>query len=358
VTQMINLYIDGKRLAARVAALSGPTPARPVALSVSVDLVQTLFNWEWAFAEHPDGVDRWSWWARDIRLDPAEVIASDGEGGTWRVPFITDGQSTITFQAPERVREDYVPSEPPEAVSAFALHGADRPPTKTGNRLMAAARAEGAISYLRRTLNASPTPAASRPPTNQEGSTVTPEELRESLGLAADATDEQVRARLTELNANAETEPEAETPEELETPVAETEPEAETPAPEPIAASMRSALGLPSTATDDQVRQRITELDAGARAGSEARAAQLSAERDQLVDDAVRDGRIPPSTRDSWRAALEARPTEEAAALAALTPDRIPVSERGATPTTDNANPDSLKRVLAFSGLSGRQEKN
>jgi hypothetical protein len=171
VTQMINLYIDGKRLAARVAALSGPTPARPAALSVSVDLVQTLFNWEWAFAEHPDGVDRWSWWARDIRLDPAEVIASDGEGGTWRVPFTTDGQSTITFQAPERVREDYVPSEPPEAVSAFALHGADRPPTKTGNRLMAAARAEGAISYLRRTLNASPTPAASRPPTNQEGST-------------------------------------------------------------------------------------------------------------------------------------------------------------------------------------------
>jgi hypothetical protein len=239
------------------------------------------------------------------------------------------------------------------------LHAADRPPLKQANRVLAAARAEGAISYLRRTLNASTTPAAPAA-TTQEESTVTPEELRESLGLDADATDEQVRARLTELNASTTTEPE--TPEEPETPAATTEPETTEPEhrtePEPIAASMRSALGLPSTATDDQVRQRISELDAGARAGAEARQAQLSAERDGLVDAAVRDGRIAPSVRDAWRAALDARPTEETAALAALTPDRIPVSERGATPPIDNANPGSLNRALAASGLTPRQEKN
>jgi hypothetical protein len=167
--------VSSRPRGARVARRNPRAPRR--ALSVSVDLVQTLFNWEWAFAEHPDGVDRWAWWARDIRLDPSEVIASDGEGGTWRVPFSTDGESTITFSAPERVREDYVPASPPEAVSAFALHGAERPPGKAATagwrRPAPRARSPTCAEPAQRTST-----RPRRGPTPGGTSTVTPEELR------------------------------------------------------------------------------------------------------------------------------------------------------------------------------------
>jgi hypothetical protein len=78
-------------------------PPDPASASVSVDRVANAFI---AWAEENPGT--YWWWPRDIRLDPDEVIADDGEGGTYRVPFTTDGEIDVTFGEAVEVRETFV----------------------------------------------------------------------------------------------------------------------------------------------------------------------------------------------------------------------------------------------------------
>jgi hypothetical protein len=324
------------------AAATAPAPA---VASIDVATISHRFNWEWAMdPDNGASEDTYWWWARSIRVDPNEVIADDGEGNLWSVPFITDGEDAVTFGEPIRVRETYVPVAAADGATATAVVQRRR------QRVAAAA--------LDQPAKPDPTTAtAATTPEEEAQSDMTDEQRRAlalSLGLSEDASE-------TDIHEAAAARAQADPPDEPETPVEQPEAEVETTeveTPEPVAASLRTVLGLPGTATEAQIRERVAELDAGARAGAEARATQLRSERDQLVDAAVRDGRIAPSVRDAWRQALDARPDEEAAALAALPTDRIPVSERGSTPQTDQTNPGSLGRALAASGLTGREEKS
>lgn len=122
-------------------------------------------------------------------------------------------------------------------------------------------------------------------------------EIREALGLTEDTSDEDVlTAALDRL----------------------TEPAPPPPAPE---AALPEGVVAISEAQLDELRN-------DAQAGREARAQQIKAERNALVDAAVKDGRIAPAERDAWFAKLETGTGAEQV-LAALKPGVIPVDQIG-----------------------------
>lgn len=76
---------------------------------------------------------------------------------------------------------------------------------------------------------------------------------------------------------------------------------------------------------DSDEHQRLV---ADAQEGRQARADRAVAEREQTVDAAISDGRIPPARREHWLNQLEADPGASEV-LAALTPGTIPVDAQG-----------------------------
>lgn len=314
-------------LTAAAAAREETTLPDHPAASVSVDRICQQFNFEWAMSEPIDGLDTYWWWARDVRVDPDEVIASDGEGGTYRVPFKTDGDYEVTFGEPVEVRETYVDVS---AASAAA----------------SAAQARHSQKSLATKQLAKPekpdrdNPAASRPRTEDAMSPgIDIAALRSRTGMSEedlpdDATEEQINAALAK-------EPEAETPEETPEEIPAETPEAETP--EPAAASERTV------AVD---RTRLEALERDAAAGAAARRSQLSAALDAEADAAVKDGRITPASRAEWRAAIDpgenpdaaatARAEAEKAALKGLTAGRVPVDGEKGTQPSASAGDDAL----------------
>jgi hypothetical protein len=305
-----------------------PRKAPDARASVDVSTIRERFNFGWAMdSENGAEQDTYWWWACSVRVDPAEVIADDGEGGLWSIPFTTDGADEVTFGTPVRVRETFVPVDASEGVAATE-----------------------AVTRRRQTVLASElakpekpdrdNPAASRPRTEDAMSGIDIAALRSRTGLSDedlpdDATEEQINAALAK-------EPEAETPETPEeTPEAETPEAAEVP--EPVAASER-------TVTVDRAQWERTQRDA--EAGAVARRAQLSAALDTEADAAVKDGRITPASRGEWRGAIDpgenpdvaatARAEAEKTALKGLTAGRVPVDgERGTQPSA-SAGDDAL----------------
>lgn len=240
------------------------------------------------------------WWIRAIRLDPQDLIVDDDEGTLYRVPWSV-GKDGPEFGDPVPVRIEYI--DTPEPVRA-----------SVGGAIMAAYE----------------TRAESRP---DERSNMDPKDIRERLGLAEDATDDEVLARLDELAAAGE-------------PVPEAEAEAEALAPEPVAASAQA-----DTVTVD--RETFESLRAGAEAGREARAEQERQHRESLVTAAVEDGRIAPARKDAWLKRLAADPAE-AEVLAGLEKGLIPVDEVGGAPATSDNEDAEMALIRAGFGIDGK----
>jgi phage I-like protein len=131
--------------------------------------------------------------------------------------------------------------------------------------------------------------------------------VRERLGLAPDASDEDVTAALEEKLPAAPVDPAA-APAPVSTPQVTT----------PVADN--------GTVVIDS--GQLAELQAAAKLGVAAHARQQDEDRRGLVDAAVKDGRIPPSRRDHWLAQLAADPGA-AETLAKLAPGLVPVTETG-----------------------------
>lgn len=227
------------------------------------------------------GGDQAWWWIRAIRLDPEELIVDDDEGGLYRVPFSIKG-TDITFSDPVEVRIEYVDT-PADVKADRAQH----------TLALFASRAE------------------SRPDTPEEVDTMDPTVIRERLGLAEDASDDDVLAAIDAARAPAEPDHEPE-PEPSEEPGSE--PGSEIP----------DGMTLIDNETLSQLRQ-------GAEMGVAARRQQVEAERSQLLAAAIDDGRIPPSRREHYAALLEADEDGTRQLLASLAPGIIPVDERGAS---------------------------
>jgi hypothetical protein len=290
--------------AAEIAAATTPEEGRmseTIDASVATGTIRERFNWDWAMGNPIDDVDTYYWWCRDVRVDPNEVIADDTEGGTWSVPFETDGKDEVTFGTPVQVREEFVPI----AASAEGVAAAVR--QRVDQRVLA--------SNLERPEKPAPKPAASAQPDNEED-TMDAKAIRDSLGLAEDATDEEVIAKGQELREAAT---EGETEETTETTEA-----AEVETPEPVAASVDPAA--------------LEDLKSDAAAGRVARTTQLKAERDGIIETALKAGKFPPVSAASYRDQLEKGGDIEASTrkfLDELAEGVVPVTEMGASHQAD-----------------------
>lgn len=83
------------------AVASTPHRPRPASASVSYEDVRR------AYYDQLEPHQVWSWWIRELVIDPAELIVDDDEGHLWRVPYSTNG-TTVTFGDPVEVRVEYV----------------------------------------------------------------------------------------------------------------------------------------------------------------------------------------------------------------------------------------------------------
>lgn len=177
-------------------------------------------------------------------------------------------------------------------------------------------------------------PAEPPETTNQEGSDMSDTlNLRERLGLKADASDEEVTAKLDAVLKNSEAPAEEEETETEE--VEETE--------EPAAA--------PGTVLVDE--EQFNALKAAAEQGQQARAQQLAEHRNTLVTDAVADGRISPARKNDWLNTLEKDPGAEAT-LAALPKGLVPVEAKGYTGSLGEAGESADDAI--YNSLYGSKE--
>lgn len=104
----------------------------------------------------------------------------------------------------------------------------------------------------------------------------------------------------------------------------------------------------PGTVVMDETEH--AELVASAEAGREAVAEASKAEREKLVDDAVRDGRIPAARKDHWTAQLAAD-AGAAEVLANLAPGTIPVDSIGYTGGVNETPDDTSTGDALYSKL-------
>ena len=105
-----------------------------------------------------------------------------------------------------------------------------------------------------------------------------------------------------------------------------------------LAALDESLAEQPQSAVDMQVPEGTVLVDKGqweqvkqdAEAGRQARAEQVTARRDALIADALREGRISPANSEAYRAMLDVDEERAARVLNALQPNSaVPVSEIG-----------------------------
>lgn len=94
-----------------------------------------------------------------------------------------------------------------------------------------------------------------------------------------------------------------------------------------------------------------TQLLADAAAGRAARDQQVAEHRTRLVDEAVRDGRIPVARKEHWIQALAADPEGNEATLAALAPGLVNVTERGHSSPSGAGDDDPV-----YAAMYGEEE--
>jgi ATP-dependent protease ClpP protease subunit len=103
-----------------------------------------------------------------------------------------------------------------------------------------------------------------------------------------------------------------------------------------------AALPAGATLIDSAV---LADLQASAELGRQARAEQDQSRRESIVDSAINEGRIAPSSRDTWLASLEANETSTAALIGTLAANTIPVKEIG---SADAVSDDDSAYALAW----------
>lgn len=163
-------------------------------------------------------------------------------------------------------------------------------------------------------------------PQREDGTMPTLNEgLAELFGVAADADDETILAAARErLDAAAE----------VTEPVEPVEPTIE----QAAAIAAKSGLTLVNSET-------LAALQEQARAGAEARALQVRQAHELIVDSAIGEGRIAPSSREHWMTQLAADPEGIKNVIASL-PAVIPVAEVGHSISNEADDEDALYSKL------------
>jgi hypothetical protein len=178
----------------RRASAGGPgsrlrTPADAAA---DIDRVVDAYITEVILEENPsDEEGMYWWWPRAAWVDPNQLIVDADDGTLRRVQFTTNDRQEITFAEPVEVLEEFTDLAPSAKAQVLAAAHVDAKPRSA----MRVFESRDDVPGL---PNREPE-AGVGDGSNNVG--MTPEQIRESLGLEATATDEQVQARITELRA-------------------------------------------------------------------------------------------------------------------------------------------------------------
>lgn len=290
-------------------------PTQEVSASVNVEDVRRAFYDEHE-AMHP------YWWMRSMMLDPNELIIDDDQGHLYRVPFDVSGDA-ISFGEPTEVMVEFVDvaSAPAEPVAARRM------PVVTF-----ASRSDSHRSVTNET----------------EGTKMDTNAIITNLGLADDATEADVLARITELTAAAEGD-------------ATGDPTLELVSDEDAAGASvdngdAATVSVPEGAVLIDAGQ-LAELQANAEMGVAARTAQIEEARTRFIGDAVQAGRIPPARADFWREMHVHDPEGTEATIAAF-PEGMATPVGVAAGRADNEKLDD-SYPTGFAGLGtirNRQE--
>jgi hypothetical protein len=297
-----------------------PNP-RPTAIAASV----TTEDVRRAFYASPLG-DGWSMWIEEMQLDPLQLIVMDDDKAVRsRVPVIVgdgDGADGVAFgePIPVVVRFEDVPATTTAAASVPAVGRSIRFASRRDSRpapTPAQAAAEVHAASVKKTTTAAPAPVAAA---TTEGAGMDPAKLREGLGLAPDASDEDVNAAMqTALTSTTTTGT-------TTTAGADTTPTA--PVAEPVAAGVPAGVQrvagtmlIDASAWDAQ-QERLKRLEA--EAGRRARD-----ERDQVIAAAVKEGKFAPAVTERWARAWDANPEGTREIIATLQKNVIPVEALG-----------------------------
>lgn len=178
-------------------AKSGPRRASasrlrtPADAAADIDRVIETYITEVILEENPGDEDgMYWWWPRAAWVDPNQLIVDADDGTLRRVPFSTNDQQEITFTEPVEVLETFVDISPSAKAQVLAAAHADSKPR-------AAMRVFGSRDEVPGLPKKEPE-AGVGDAGNNVG--MTPEQLK-ALGLAEDATPEQISARIAELTA-------------------------------------------------------------------------------------------------------------------------------------------------------------
>lgn len=235
-------------------------------------------------------------WIKEFELDPLQLITVDEATGDYaRVP-ITLSDSGVTFGDPVPVEIEYVD------VAAVAA----------SSRLVYASRDESRSGFEGQ--NKAPAPVTPREgiervhkaavkAATKEGAGMDPVKLREALGLAPEATDDDVRAAMA--SALPATPPADPTP---------------TPAPVPVAA------GAGVMAVEVSV---LDALQASAKRGEEAWKMMQRDKRDRVIADAITCGKFAPGRREHWERSWDADPEGTELQINGLAPNLVPLQAAG-----------------------------
>jgi hypothetical protein len=246
---------------------------RLIAASVNVDDLRSAFYDQRRPAAPPVCGDEW--WVDEVHIDPNELIVKNG-ADVYRVPWSVADDGSYDFGDPIQVVVQYV-----DKVAASA----------------------GAVVAYRA--------GVSRPKNDpQEESTMDAKHLRDRLGLAEDATDEDVTAKLEELAGRPAT---SEVDDKVQEAVAAARQEE------------REKISASGGVVVDQAT--LDGLKADAQAGREARETQITASRESFIDEAIKTGKFPPARREHFVSLMAADETGTREYIDKLEAGVIPVDE-------------------------------
>lgn len=260
------------------------------------------------------GEEFYWWWPRAAWVDPNQILFDSNDGHVFRRPFTTDDEQNVTWA---------------DAVEVLETWKDIAPAAKADVLVTASQSAPARVFTSREDSPARPPKMASEQgvPDADNNVGMDPELIRAALGLAADATEEEVtaaaEARKAELAA-AETEETTETTETTE----------ETPAEETTTEESPAASQLPEGMVAVPA-DKWAEVQSGAATATQLGEKAEETHRDNTIAAACASGKIRPADRESM-VNLHAsdkdsfdRLLTEPVAKGGLAPGLVPVSARG-----------------------------
>jgi hypothetical protein len=324
---------DGVEIAA--SAKGGvPRVSFDIAASVNVDDIRRQFY------DGPGNCDCFMW-VQAVYVDPYEIIVmNEDDDQLERYSYECSPDGEVTFGEGQPVIVQYVPD-----------------PLAAGERMrMIACAGKQVAIYASR--------SESRPDTNpgQKGSKMTPEELRQSVGLPAEATDDEVRAKLAELQGSGagDDKDKDETVQPTDEPSAQNVDKGGEPTPAagngggqppaapanaPDAGTGPGATGPGVQASDGTVTVPAAvwqQIQAGAQQGAEVYTQHMAQDKTETIEKALEKGKIAAAMKPQMESLWDKDPKSIKHLLTAsveeggLAENLVPVQARGVNPGGDD----------------------